>query len=171
MIPYTYLIGWSQHNKFYYGVKFAKSANPADLFVKYFTSSGHVKLLLKEHGEPDIIQIRKTFKTREEAIEWEIKCLRRLQVHKRPELWLNRNVGGSIRTYEPRSLESRQRMSIIMKGKNKGNKVSEQLKRHLREVNLGKKYGPRSQDTIDKMKAAWVRRKVSQRQTAPTLSY
>jgi len=42
-IPYTYLIGWTSTNKYYYGVRFAKNCNPSELFITYFTSSKHVK--------------------------------------------------------------------------------------------------------------------------------
>ena len=34
--PYTYLIGWSTLNKYYYGVQFNKKANPDDLWSKNF---------------------------------------------------------------------------------------------------------------------------------------
>jgi hypothetical protein len=54
--PYTYLIGWSSTNKFYYGVRYAKKCNPSELFISYFTSSKHVKSYMKKHGNPDIIQ-------------------------------------------------------------------------------------------------------------------
>lgn len=79
-IPYTYLIGWSSLNKYYYGVRFAKGCNPSDLWVKYFTSSKIVKDFREKNGDPDIIQIRKTFKTSYQAILWESKVLRRLNV-------------------------------------------------------------------------------------------
>lgn len=39
-IPFTYLIGWSKYDKWYYGVRFAKGCNPDDLWNTYFTSSG-----------------------------------------------------------------------------------------------------------------------------------
>lgn len=35
MTPYTYLIGWSKHNKFYYGVRYAKNSNPKELWITY----------------------------------------------------------------------------------------------------------------------------------------
>ena len=60
-IPYTYLIGWSKLNKYYYGVRYAKNCHPSDLWTKYFTSSKYVKQFREENGEPDIIEIRKTF--------------------------------------------------------------------------------------------------------------
>jgi hypothetical protein len=86
--PYCYLIGWSSTNKYYYGVRYAKSANPSDLWKKYFTSSKIVKLYRKKHGDPDIIQVRKIFQTAHEAVLFEQKVLRRLNVEKNDK-WLN----------------------------------------------------------------------------------
>jgi hypothetical protein len=59
-IPYTYVIGWSSLQKYYYGVRYAKNCNPLDLWVSYFTSSKRVAHYREKFGEPDIIQIRKT---------------------------------------------------------------------------------------------------------------
>ena len=91
--PYTYLIGWSSLNKWYYGVRYAKGCNPSDFWVKYFTSSKNVKLYRKIHGDPDIIQIRKTFDNPISAILWEQKVLQKLNVVQKDE-WLNQSVGG-----------------------------------------------------------------------------
>ena len=82
-IPYTYLIGWSKLNKFYYGVRTARNCNPSDLFVSYFTSSKQVKRMIKEYGNPDIIQIRKTFLDKGSATKWESKVLRRINASSR----------------------------------------------------------------------------------------
>ena len=79
-MPYTYLIGWSRHTLYYYGVRYAKNSNPKDLFVTYFTSSDVVKNKINELGMPDIIQVRKTFKTACEAKNWENRVLRRMKV-------------------------------------------------------------------------------------------
>lgn len=94
--PYTYLIGWTDHNLWYYGTetgKKTKTANPDNLWETYFTSSGLVTEFRKTLGEPDIIQVRKTFNTAEEAILWEHKVLRRLKVNKSPK-WINNSLGG-----------------------------------------------------------------------------
>jgi DNA primase large subunit len=77
-IPYTYLIGWSNNKKFYYGVRYSKNCHPSDLFISYFTSSKHVKHYIKKYGNPDIIQVRKTFKTINEAIAWENRVLQKI---------------------------------------------------------------------------------------------
>jgi hypothetical protein len=89
-IPYTYLIGWSNHNKFYYGVRYAKNCNPTDLWTKYFTSSKYVKSFRKQYGEPDIIQVRKTFTNSRQAIEWEDKVIVKLKLWLRED-FLNKN--------------------------------------------------------------------------------
>jgi hypothetical protein len=60
--PYTYLIGWREQQKYYYGVRYAKNCSPEDFWTKYFTSSPAVLAMRLKHGDPDIIQIRKTFK-------------------------------------------------------------------------------------------------------------
>jgi hypothetical protein len=84
--PYTYLIGWSKHNKYYYGVRFAKNCHPSDLWTKYFTSSKHVTEFRIKHGEPDVIQIRKTFNNKQTAQLWEHCVLTRLNAYSNPRL-------------------------------------------------------------------------------------
>src|SRR5688500_5384682 len=88
-IPYTYLIGWKDLNKWYYGVRYGKGCCPSDLFIKYFTSSKHVKKFISINGMPDVIQIRKTFTSIHKARNWEIKVLKRLNV-KEKEYFLNK---------------------------------------------------------------------------------
>lgn len=80
-IPYTYLIGWSEYNKWYYGRRTAKNCNPKEFWVSYFTSSKYVEEFRKLHGEPDIIQIRKTFPNNPNSCKiWESKILEKLDV-------------------------------------------------------------------------------------------
>lgn len=98
--PYTYLIGWTAHNKWYYGVRFADysendTANPSELWVSYFTSSKHVQRFREQFGEPDLIEIRKTFTNKETARLWEHKVLRRLKVTLRED-FLNQSDAISI---------------------------------------------------------------------------
>lgn len=98
-IPYTYLIGWSKQQIYYYGVRFANNdndvANPEDFWVSYFTSSKHVKFFREKYGEPDIVQIRKTFNNREQARLWEHTVLRRMNVVQRED-FLNKSDSISI---------------------------------------------------------------------------
>lgn len=89
---YTYLIGWSTFKKYYYGVRYAKGCNINDLWIKYFTSSEHVKAFKLLNGEPDIIEIRKTFNSIRKAKIWESKVLLKLKVFNNDN-WLNVNYG------------------------------------------------------------------------------
>jgi hypothetical protein len=95
MQPYTYLLKWTQLNISYYGVRYSKSCNPNDLWVTYFTSSHHVTAFVKQHGDPDVIQIRKTFQDTAIARQWEHRVLKRLQVGWRKD-YLNRTDNKSI---------------------------------------------------------------------------
>jgi hypothetical protein len=130
---YTYLIGWSKLNKFYYGVRYSKNCTPEDLWKTYFTSSKYVRKFRKENGEPDIIQIRKTFNDSLKARLFENKVLKRLNVIKN-EKWLNKTDNISI---DP---------ICALKGtlSHIGKKRSESTKQKLR--------GPKSKNHREKMK-------------------
>jgi hypothetical protein len=90
--PYTYLIGWKSLNLYYYGSRYGKGCDPSDLWVKYFTSSKAVLAIRESQGEPDIIQVRKTFGFRTEALVYEHTVLRRLNAKGRSD-FLNRTNG------------------------------------------------------------------------------
>lgn len=94
-IPYTYLIGWSKFDTWYYGSQTGVTvkANPKNLWTTYYTSSKYVQEFRKLHGEPDIIEIRRTFKDKESTLQWEYKVLKRLNAIKSTK-WLNKSVGG-----------------------------------------------------------------------------
>jgi hypothetical protein len=94
-MAYTYLIGWSNFDTYYYGVRFAKDCEPSELFNTYKTSSKHVKEFVKENGKPDIIQIRKVFSDAASARIWETKVLKRLRVVENSK-WLNKTDNLSI---------------------------------------------------------------------------
>lgn len=93
--PYTYLIGWSKINKYYYGVRYSRKANPSNFWKDYFTSSEYVKEYREKYGEPDIIQVRKVFDDANSALQWERNVLTRLL--KRSNInrnnWLNVCIG------------------------------------------------------------------------------
>jgi hypothetical protein len=72
-----------------------KVANPQNLWNIYFTSSKYVDEFRKVYGEPDVIEIRKTFSSAKNAIDHERKVLKRLNViHK--DKWLNKTNNKSI---------------------------------------------------------------------------
>jgi len=104
--PYTYLIGWTELNKWYYGVRYAKSysclyetgCHPDDFWETYFTSSNEVKVLVKKHGDPNIRQIRKRFTTSKDAQDWELKVLKKLDLSS--DVWINKHICGKI-IYSP----------------------------------------------------------------------
>jgi hypothetical protein len=95
MKPYTYLIGWSELQKFYYGVRYASGCHPTEFLITYFTSSVEVEKMITQHGLPDIVQIRKTFTDVHKARVWEHTVLRRLKVTK-SDKWLNQTDNISI---------------------------------------------------------------------------
>jgi|Laugresp1bdmlbsn_1035097.scaffolds.fasta_scaffold04883_2 hypothetical protein len=74
--PYTYLIGWSKTNTFYYGSQYGQFADPKNLWTTYFTSSKYVADYYRQYGDPDIIEIRKTFKTPDQCKFWEHRVVK-----------------------------------------------------------------------------------------------
>lgn len=97
--PYTYLIGWKELNKWYYGVRFAKDCHPTEFWVSYHTSSKDVKVFREQFGEPDVVEIRRVFEPRpntytsDDARLWEHKVLRRIKAVRKKE-WVNKGNGG-----------------------------------------------------------------------------
>lgn len=186
--PYTYLIGWSKLNRWYYGVRFAKDCKPDELWKTYFTSSKYVKTFREENGEPDVIQVRKRFNDIKQAIKWEESVIRRLKMHKRTE-FLNKACGGCISIDD----EVRQKISKALKGKPKSEEFkqklrgrkrpesvieilrqprSEKTKQKIRESRLGKKHSEEtlqklrghkhSEETCSKIRAKALGRKISE---------
>jgi hypothetical protein len=73
---YTYRIGWTDLDLYYYGVRTANKWQPEDDFwVQYFTSSPSVSVLREQFGEPDFREIRKRFDTRLAAKRWESRVI------------------------------------------------------------------------------------------------
>ena len=107
--PYTYLIGWSKLDKWYYGSRYSTKhkclyetgCHPKDLWEKYHTSSKIVTAFREEHGEPDVREIRKTFSNADDAKAWEHRILQRMNVVKNDK-WLNDNdkLGPPLMTGE-----------------------------------------------------------------------
>lgn len=137
-IPYTYLIGWSKFNYWYYGVEYSqrqKIANPSNLFTIYFTSSKYVSMARTLFGDPDIIQIRKTFKTSIAARNWEHKVLRRLKVSQNPK-WINVTDNKAIVNTPENIRKNGLAASIRFKGKPK-------TPQHIANLKLSKQLNPR----------------------------
>ena len=95
--PFTYLIGWSALNKWYYGCRYRNGCHPTDLWTTYFTSSNEVKQFRKEHGEPDVIQVRHTFSSNQKAKIWEAKVQTAIPLEARKLCWLNKKFGNTFK--------------------------------------------------------------------------
>jgi len=164
--PFTYLVGWSEHKTFYYGVRFKIGCGPSDLWTSYFTSSKYVKDFRFKFGEPDIIQIRKVFESIDEARNWEHKVLRRIKVATRQD-FLNKtdNKCWPDNRGLKRSEEFKKHLSRLFKGK----KLTEEHKRKIAIGNSGKRpasFGAAvsagmvgvkySKDTIEKRRLAQI---------------
>ena len=131
MKPYTYLIKHLPTNRVYYGMRAANKVEPEqDLWHYYFTSSPKVQQLIEETGRDSFaVEIRKVFETKEQAVAWEAKVLRRCRVLEDAR-WINQNVAGYILPTE----ESRKKISDFHKGKTK----SEEHKKNLSNSQKGK---------------------------------
>jgi hypothetical protein len=139
MKPYTYLIKHRPTGQVYYGVRSANKVEPhEDLWSKYYTSSPGVQRLIEETGKDSFdVEVRRVFETKEQAVAWETKVLRRCKVL-HDNRWINQNVAGYIIPTE----ESNKKISDFHKGKPK----SEDHKKKIREGNIGKKKPPRTDD-------------------------
>jgi len=145
--PYTYLIGWSKQKKYYYGVRYAKNCKPCELMESYFTSSKYVDEMIKDHGLPDIIQIRKIFTDKEAACNWENKVLKRMKVIYRDD-FINKTDNYAIiskKKYNP-SKNLKEYMNSIkgktleeIHGKDKADHIKTSLKKGwLKAYNEGR---------------------------------
>jgi len=140
--PFCYLIGWSKQKTFYYGVRYARGTTPNDLWTKYYTSSKYVKLMCEQHGEPDIIEVRKTFKTAEEAICWEERVIRRIGAVKKSE-WLNRNntsTGTRGIVNVPKTQAQKDHQSKMITGKVHTQKTRDKIAEGLRKYKRTKEH-------------------------------
>lgn len=75
-----------------------KGCHPNEFWIKYFTSSCEVRNFRKIHGEPDIIEIRKTFYGKNKTTnctKHETIVLRRIQAVRKLN-WLNKGNGGIV---------------------------------------------------------------------------
>lgn len=153
-MPYTYLIGWTDHNKWYYGVRYARKSkclydsgcHPDDLWVTYFTSSIYVHDARLTYGEPDVKAIRKTFSSQEDAIYWESRVLIRLGV-KEDDRFLNKCDSKSILMDEEVLCKiSKTKKKMFCEGKLNatppnwiGKKRSDKMRRKLSASKMGHK--------------------------------
>lgn len=150
---YTYLLKFKLTGRVYYGVRFKnirlKLHPHEDFMIHYTTSSEQINALIKEHGiESFEWEIRKTFNTAIEAIAWETRVLQKCNVLKRQDIWFNANIAGhKITTAKgrktisdthkgvPKTEEHKNKMKLIMIGKNKGRVQTDEHRRKNSEAN------------------------------------
>lgn len=178
-LPYTYLVGWSYLDKWYYGCRFARGCHPSDLLNPYATSSRRVKEFIKLHGEPDVVEIRNVFDDSSSARMWEHRVLKRLKVVQQDK-WLNETDNKSIslekcaaRGFQGKrhTIETRLLMSWQRKGVPKSKQHSAAISKgkidyyqaHV-HVNKGKKLQPHSEETKLKISLANQGKKKTQKQ-------
>lgn len=119
--PYTYYLYHRPTGKKYYGVRFKIGCDPSDLWKKYFSSSKDVWSLIEKYGIDSFdYSVRKTFKIKENAIDWEYRVLRRLKVCQ-SEIWLNKAVGRASPALGRKfNAKTKLKMSNSQSGKNNG---------------------------------------------------
>ena len=84
MKSYTYAIGWSKTNVWYYGVRYSSKMYVGDIWKTYFTSSNTVKEYVKMYGNPDIIKVTRVFETVDDGIAHETKFLNKVKAWTNP---------------------------------------------------------------------------------------
>lgn len=173
--PYTYMIGWSQLDKWYYGVRYANKL-PAenDLWCVYFTSSKYVAELRVQHGDPDVIIIDREFKTAEDAISYEEQKLKELNVLHESK-WLNQHIAGAFGPDSPRGCmfgPDNPQFGISKPGELNpfyGKKHLESTKKKMSESKK-KLWKEKPHPCIGKKASAETRKKMSQVHKGKTLS-
>lgn len=147
--PFTYLIGWSEHDRWYIGARWADGCRPSDLWSTYFTSSKYVQSLRKSIGEPDVIEIDRVFCCKKDALDREVFLLTANRV-KEKDCFINKAIGGR---FDPSDPEIRRKSSDSHKGKKqseetkkkkseslKGRVISEEHRAKIAKSNTGKKW-------------------------------
>lgn len=143
--PFTYLIGWSHLNKWYYGVRYAKNCHPNSLWTTYFTSSKHVKRFIEANGEPDIITVRLVFSCTMRARRCETRVLFAIPKNLRKS-WLNKKKFDNAKTENVNphptlgyTNEYRSKNGLkLIPGKPKGSKEKESTKKMKSATRKGK---------------------------------
>jgi hypothetical protein len=118
--PFTYVITHIPTGKKYYGVRYKKGCLPSDLWSTYFTSSKIIHALINQDGkEAFSFEIRKTFSSVKHCLIWETTVLHRLNARDNAQWLNNHNGGNTFYNNTPASIETREKMSKVRKGKPK----------------------------------------------------
>lgn len=145
--PFVYLLKFLPTGELYYGSRTAKNCQTSDLWTTYFTSSRIVEKLIEEHGKDSFeFEVRKTFKTKLEAIRYEHRLLKRVNARKNPK-FLNKSNGNNKFITIEHTKESRKKISDRLIGIKRAPFSAEHRKK-LADAKIGK---PRDQSTKDKI--------------------
>jgi hypothetical protein len=152
---------------------YESGCHPDELWKTYFTSSKHVADFRKKYGEPDIIQIRRTFLNADDCCKWEARVITRLKLCSNSK-WLNRGAGGFYVTTKPKSEEHKSKLSAWQSGIKRGKPSEETIKKisdstkglkrsaltceKISKASLGKKKGPCSIDRANAISDGWKKR-------------
>ena len=147
-IPFTYLLKNIIINKYYYGVRYKKGCHPNDLWTKYFTSSKKVKSLIRRYGKKSFVfEIRKIFKTPQEALNWEHKVLRRMKVIYKDN-FLNQTDN---KCFDPIKLSKIMKHKTGNKNNFFGKTHTKKTRKKIRLANLGRKH---TKESLKKLRLA-----------------
>lgn len=166
---YVYRITNIQENKHYYGVRTSKVEPKLDLGVKYFSSSSNKEFInnQKENNQIFTYKVIKTYGSREEAVNMEIKLHNRLNVNINDSFYnKSKQTSKSWDTTGIKiSEETRKRMSIASKARimtdetkhkisnsHKGLLLSEETKRKISKTSSGENNGMYGRKHSDKSK-------------------
>jgi hypothetical protein len=153
-LPYFYIIQHIASGVYYAGYKCRK---PNSLtFLKpggYQTSSRMVKNIIAKEGLDSFKVLRiRHFKTKEEALDYETRFLKKAEVPHNPH-FLNRHVAMN---FGHAGKKFTNKTKAKMAASHQGRKMSEETKAKISASKLGKN---RSAETITKMRAAMLGKK------------
>lgn len=151
MKPFTYYLYHKPTGLHYYGARWAKGADPSQLWTTYFTSSPVIKNLIEQYGadsfEP---QVRQVFEQADATTRWEHRVLTRIDAANNPT-WINRHNGGNTFSCRGHSNETKERIRKKITGKKRSIKTCASISAAavLREENkrkIGWTHPPGSRD-------------------------
>lgn len=167
-MPYTYIIGWSKFDKWYYGARYAENCAPSDLWVSYFTSSKYVKEFREQSGEPDVIQIRCISKSIYHIKRCESRVQRILNLRDNPK-WLNKHNNGERFSFTGSHSEAtKEKIRIALKNRifTESHLAKISQSRRGQQNTLGYKHRPES---IELMRQKAKARHLLKKQASPSL--